>query len=48
VTEAVIRRMLDPLRKTKTEKLLRALHALGVRLEVRSVTEGAEGGERVA
>lgn len=37
VTEAVIRRMLDPLRKTKTDKLLRALHALGVRLEVCSV-----------
>ena len=37
VNERVVRRMLDPLHKTKTECLLRALHVLGVRLEVHSV-----------
>lgn len=37
VDERVVRRMLDPLHKTKTESLLRALHALGVRLEVHSI-----------
>ncbi len=37
VDERVVRRMLDPLHRTKTESLLRALRVLGVRLEVRSV-----------
>lgn len=41
LSETVVRRMLDPRHKTKTEKLIQALLALGVRLEVHSYSEHA-------